>query len=115
MKKTSKTGQVSIKITKPRLTINGFVVEKKKQASPSKVQQPQIMSNVNRDIAHQINNEEGFGEIPLQEIGDPDVMPAGEFGNEYQVDDNQYDMNGNQAAEYQEDDMVRGGGNLDED
>lgn len=43
-------------------------------------------------------------------------MPAGEFVNEYQVDENQYDMNGNQPVEYQDqDEMVRGGGNLDED
>ena len=42
------------------------------------------MSNVNRDIVNQISNEEGFGEIPLQEIGDPDGMPTGgDFANEY--------------------------------
>ena len=75
------------------------------------------MSNVNRDIVNQINNEEGFGDIPLQEIGDPDGMPAGEFVNEYAVDqEGEYEMNGGQPAEYQDqDEMVRGGGNLDED
>lgn len=43
-------------------------------------------------------------------------MPAGEFVNEYQVDENQYGMNGNQPGEYQDqDEMVRGGANLDVD
>ena len=39
------------------------------------------MPNANRDL--NINNEEGFGEIPIQEIGDPDGMATGEFVNEY--------------------------------
>jgi hypothetical protein len=35
-KKIMKNGQISIKISKPRLTINGFVVApKKRKASPS--------------------------------------------------------------------------------
>tara|TARA_B110001450_G_C17611105_1_gene477324 strand:+ start:997 stop:1362 length:366 start_codon:yes stop_codon:yes gene_type:complete len=77
------------------------------------------MSNVNRDIVNQISNEEGFGEIPLQEIGDPDGMPhAQEFANEYQVNqEGQYDMNGNQQPEYQDQDEMRvqGEDNMDED
>ena len=81
------------------------------------------MSNVNRDIVNQISNEEGFGEIPLQEIGDPDGMPTGgDFANEYQVgQEGQYDLNGNQpGAEYQDQDEIGGGrvggeDNMDED
>lgn len=72
-KKVTKKGQVSIKISKPKLTINGFVVPKKRKDSIS----PQKSGNGQRRVTGTFNEEkeniqENIGEIAIDEIGDPD-------------------------------------------
>ncbi len=68
-KKVTSKGQVSIKISKPKLTINGFVVAKKRKDSISPQKQRRVTGTFDEEKE---NIQENIGEIAFEEIGDPD-------------------------------------------